>query len=334
MLKEWKRVWEARKWMKKNDGFLPTWHAYMGYKMNFFDRLSGGKTITECQTVMNVDNELLNCWIDVGLVVGHLSRDKKGQIHPSKQMKTYFSQSSGVSIGELLKELMEMHIPTLLSYPSLMKEESNRSTYNHNAYGQTVAETSAMIEKLAFPKVKKWINRLKPETILDIGCGHAGYLRRLSQRFNRKQFSGIDLNKHVIHQAKRMIEELNIENVSVYHQDFLEGPLNEESYDHIMLNNVFHYFSEEKREELIAQTHKYLNDDGTLTIISPLYLAKNGKAFSTAFNSFMTAHHNLYPIPTENEIKSYAERMGFKVIQIKPVVKEGSWYFIGLQKAG
>lgn len=334
MLKEWKRVWEARKWMKKNEGFLPTWHAYIGYKMNLFEDLEEGKTISELYLSADLDKKLVISWVDVGLVVGHLHIDKERKVYATKQMSKYFSTASNDSIGELLTEMMELHIPTLLNYPDLMKNQQNHTISYNDDYGTTVAETSAMIEKLAFPKLKKWIKKSKANSILDIGCGHAGYLIRLSKAYKRKNFIGIDLNTKVIERAKEKIQEENVNNTNVYQIDITNWKQSEQSFDHIMMNNLLHYFTPEEREEIFKLTYDNLEDNGTLTIISPLYLAKSGKQFSTAFNSFMTAHENLHPIPSENELRMYAENTGYKVERIEPVVKEGSWYFIGLKKVG
>jgi len=59
----------------------------------------------------------------------------------------------------------------------------------------------------------------------------------------------------------------------------------------------------------------------------------SGQAFSAAFNSFMSAHRNLYPFPRADELESLARSQGFRVASRQPVVREGSWYFIGMTQA-
>ncbi|MDE5412739.1 class I SAM-dependent methyltransferase [Alkalihalobacterium chitinilyticum] len=332
MFKEWKRVWEARKWMKKNEGFLPTWHAYIGFKMKLFDELAKGKTLTELQQSTSMDEQLLTCWVDVGTVIGHLYIGDNQKIYPTKHMITYFSATSRYSVGELLREMMELHIPTLLNYPHLLTNEAARKNYDHDGFGQTVAETSALIEKFAFPKVKKKIKKSKATSVLDIGCGHAGYLVRLSKLYKNKEFTGIDINRSVVDEAQKKVKENKISNVNIYQKDITTGDKINQAFDYIMMNNLLHYFSREGREELFQLTYDSLEKNGSLTIITPLYLSKNGKAFSVAFNSFMTAHENLHPIPTEDELRVYAQNTGYYIDEITPVVKEGSWYMIAMKK--
>lgn len=332
MLQEWKRVWEARRWMKRNEGFLPTWHAYLGFKMRLFDELVEGKTMEAFLASSHLDQRLLKNWVETGIVIGHLQVDRHQIIRPAKRLATYFTQDSPYSIGELLREMMELHIPTLLSYPDLMSATKEKLVYHHEQYGQTVAETSAMIEKLAIRYVHQWIKQARPNSILDIGCGHAGYLIALSKRYQNKEFVGIDMNSKVIEAAQQKIREQQLLNVNVYQEDVGGWLAKGKSFDHIMLNNILHYFDEDKRKDLFNYTNANLRENGTLTLISPMYLNKNGKAFSAAFNSFMTAHQNLHPIPTEVEIQRYSEQAGYRIERIKPVVREGGWYFIGLRK--
>ena len=36
MIAEYQRLWQARKWMKKNEPFLQAWHAHLGYSLDLF----------------------------------------------------------------------------------------------------------------------------------------------------------------------------------------------------------------------------------------------------------------------------------------------------------
>lgn len=78
MVRQWKRVWEARKWMKQNEGFLPTWHAYLGDRLNFFDELQQNGAVG----AQVKDRELLENWVQTGLILGHLKK-KGDKIYPS-----------------------------------------------------------------------------------------------------------------------------------------------------------------------------------------------------------------------------------------------------------
>ncbi|WP_252313294.1 hypothetical protein [Sinobaca sp. H24] len=102
--------------------------------------------------------------------------------------------------------------------------------------------------------------------------------------------------------------------------------------DMVMMNNLLYYFSPGKRQDVFDHAARILAKKGTLLIMSPLHDSKHGKAFSTAFNSFMSAHENLHPLPSEKEIRAIGKLSGLKLVSVEPVLKEGGWYLLELQK--
>lgn len=100
----------------------------------------------------------------------------------------------------------------------------------------------------------------------------------------------------------------------------------------VMAHNLLYYFKPEERVNLYHKLNHILTDKGTVTIICPLVKAKHGAAFTTAFNTFMTAHENLYPLPTPEGLKEDAKQAGFSIEIMKPLIREGGWYFVTMKK--
>ncbi|MFB4164643.1 methyltransferase [Alteribacillus sp. JSM 102045] len=96
--------------------------------------------------------------------------------------------------------------------------------------------------------------------------------------------------------------------VVIQHGDFQECHLTGNPFDMVIMNNVLYYFSLEKRQALFHQVSSSMNKGGTLIVISPVHAAEYGKAFSAAFNSFMSAHKNLFQLPSSKEIKQYGKK--------------------------
>lgn len=321
MVRQWLRVWEARKWMKQNEGFLPTWHAYLGYRLNLFDELQQNGTVS---AQVN-DKELLENWVQTGLILGHLKKDGD-RVYPSKQMKNYFSKKSDVAIGDLLVELMELHIPSLMDYTPVLTGDAPRRSFDGDEHGTAVATTSSFIEQISYRSVKKVVSEISCETILDIGCGNAGYIRRLANEFPHKEFVGIDLNKAVVEDAKRQSEGLT--NVRIEQQDLRDWDNEGKLFSCVMMHNLLHYFSPVERMELMKNIERLLDENGGISLITPLYLSDHGQKFSAAFNNFLSVHDNLHRLPTAEDIEVLAAAIGRKVESLKPIVKEGGWYSI------
>lgn len=330
MFNQFAMLWEARSLMKKNEPFLPTWHAYVGYKLNLFHKLAQGETLSNIVQREQYDENLMRCWIDVGLTVGHL-KQRGNTLIPSKRMLKYFSSNSPYCVGELSREMLEMHIPSLISYPDLIQGQEKKPYYG-DIYGQTVADTSALIAKRAFSTVCHALKKHHVSSILDIGCGTGGYLLKLALRNKAGSYTGIDINEAVISKAQAAASRLSLaNNVQFIHTSIENWDTNGQCYDAIMLNNLLHYYSPESRLELLRQAKELLNTNGIIVIVTPLYLEKGGQRFSAAFNAFMNAHSNLYPLPRKQEILDDAKQLGLSFDSMKTIIREGSWYLICLQ---
>ncbi|ADC51830.1 hypothetical protein BpOF4_18955 [Alkalihalophilus pseudofirmus OF4] len=325
-LTEYKKLWNARKWMKRNEPFLPTWHAHLGYSLDLFNHFKKGATVEEVAINNELNQDLLQRWVDVGIVLGHLKQKRKGIIKPKRSLVKYVSKDSDSSVGILIKEMMELHIPTMLSYRDLM--QGKEVNFFETDYGDTVAQTSALLETIAFPKVLEVVKKEKIKSVFDVGCAYGGYLKRLHVKKPKLRLKGLEADEGVAKKAKEETENSNI--------DIVAGDIkqyeSDEEFDLVMMNNLLYYFSKEDRAELFKKSSEIAGRKGTLIVISPLVQSKHGQAFASAFNSFMSAHENMYPVPSERELKQYAKAAGFKFKKTTPVVKEGGWYMMVFKK--
>lgn len=328
MVKDWIRLIQARKWMKKTGAFLPAWHAYLGYSLDLFDLFHKPACPGCIARLYNLDETLLRRWIEVGLTLGHLEPKGNGKVKSKKAYRRYLSKNSPYSIGILLEEMLELHIPALLDYPSLINQNS-KAPYLEKEYGGTVAQTSELLESYAFPKIAERIKKRKAGSLLDMGCGYGGYLKRIYNQYPRMRLIGIEINPNVYQEAYTRLKHTAVE---VRHEDMMAVEENDRRMEMIMMNNVLYYFPRESRPSLFEKAADMMTAKGTLLVISPLSNAKHGKAFSAAFNSFLSVHHNLFPLPSIKELKEDSKTSGFKIKRMDPVVKEGGWYLIELQK--
>ncbi|SDN39367.1 class I SAM-dependent methyltransferase [Alkalicoccus daliensis] len=327
-MSELQRVLQARNWMKTNENFLQTWHAHVGYKMDLFDSFKKSAEVKSVAETRQLSPDLLQRWVDVGVVVGHLKETKKNQYKSKRRLVKYASKNSSESVGILLSEMMELHIPTLLEYPEILVSDE-RITYMSDKFAQIVAETSTLLEKAAVNPILKWVKKEKPSSIIDLGSGLGGYLKSINNKFPRIELTGVELSEEVVKNAK----EKHGDQINIIQGDIVEF-LNkfEGKTDMLMAHNLLYYFKPEDRVGLFKKFNNALSSKGSVTIISPLVKAKYGAAFTTAFNTFMTAHANLYPLPSPEELEKDADAAGFSVKEMKPLIREGGWYLVTLKK--
>lgn len=328
MIGEIVKVWRARSWMKKNVPFLYSWHAYVGYELDLFDSFSRPATIQEIAIQKNLEMDLLEQWVEVGISLKHLKRKDDSKVSTRGKWKLPSSKSDPHSSGILLKEMMELHIPALLSYPELLRNQ-RKQHFNSDLHGSTVAKTSILLERFAFPKVQKAIKKHHVSTILDLGCGEGGYIRRIGERHPDKKMVGIEIHEGVAKTATEALE--SYPNIEVVCAD-LHSYEPENGFDMIMANNLFHYIDPSERKDFFHKASEWLEEGGVFFVLSPMQKSKHGQQFSSAFNSFFMSFQNLYPIPSHGEMETLAEKTGFTCEGVEPIVKEGGWYAMTFKK--
>ncbi|MBM7704622.1 class I SAM-dependent methyltransferase [Metabacillus iocasae] len=328
MINEYLRVFKARGWMKRNMPFLYSWHAYVGYELDLYESFKKPITIEEVAYKKSLREDLLQRWVEVGISIKYMKALSKGRFKTVRSFMLPSSKSNPRSTGVILKEMMELHIPTLLSYPDIMKK-SQKQTFDHDEHGETVAQTSSLLEQLALPTLSRMIKKQNIQSLIDVGCGHGGYLQRLAGEFPDVQMIGIELNDDVAKEAINRCKDFN--NIEIKCQDGNTWTP-DEKVDLVLVNNLLHYISLNDRQSLFHQLSSWLHDKGVISVITPIQNPKHGKQFSSVFNSFFTAFDNLYPVPTEKEINQLAARAGLTVKEFRPLVKEGGWYRIMMER--
>lgn len=321
------KMFKARMYMKRNEPFLYSWHAYVGYELDLFKAFDRPMSKYDVADAYQLDKDLLDQWVSVGVSIGHLKEAGRGRYKISNAWKLPKPKGNNSS-GVLLKEMMELHIPTLLSYPEMMRNQS-RNHFDEEKHAPTVAETSRLLEVLALPKMSKKIRENGCRTVLDIGCGEAGYIQKLAERFPDTRFTGIEISPAVTETAKANTqhnENIRIENADLwnYHP--------EKQQDMVMMNNVIHYIDLEKRQELFTELASWLTDNGILSVVTPIAGSVEDPPFANVFNSFFSSFDNLYRLPTREELAEWGEQAGLQMLGIKTVIKEGSWYIAQYEK--
>lgn len=321
------KMFKARMWMKRNVPFLYSWHAYVGYELDLFKAFERGVTAADVADAYQVDEPLLNQWVNVGVSIGHLKPLSRNRYKTGPMWKLPRPKDESSS-GVILKEMMELHIPSLLTYPEMMRKKT-RNHFDEEKHADTVAQTSRLLEVIALPKIAKLLKNNDSQNVLDIGCGEGGYIKRLAERFPNSSFKGIEVSDSVAKTAQDLTASLG--NVSIEQGDLWEYEPTQK-YDLILMNNIIHYIPPEKRQELFDRLTEWLNDDGVLSVITPISGGQESPPFVAAFNSFFHSFENLHPLPQKEQLEEWGTESKLTSLGIQTVIKEGSWYAVQYKK--
>ncbi|GGD54789.1 class I SAM-dependent methyltransferase [Paenibacillus nasutitermitis] len=322
---EWNRYFQAKKWKKQNASFISSWHAYVGYKAMLFERFSQGGTVAHIAQRYELDPFLLQQWAEVGVEVGHLH--KSGEIFmTSSIMRQYFSSDNDEENGNLLKEMMEVYIPTLLRFPELLKAQPRNSSLSPR-----LTPSDVMLETLAYPKISQWVRRKGAKTILDLGCGRAVNLIRLARRYRKLKLIGIEQNLALVKRASKAACRYHGGRIELVHGDIRSWKGPKEPVDLIMLNNILHDVKPQERELLLKKAREFLSKKGSVSIITPIR-RKSGDTFLTDdFNSFTPVQKKPFPFPSEKELANMAAANGLSIVSQMPLLRESDWYFVTME---
>ncbi|WP_211653625.1 class I SAM-dependent methyltransferase [Planococcus alpniumensis] len=318
---------KARTYMKRNEPFLYSWHAYVGYELDLFKAFERPVTQFDVADALELDEQLLAQWVAIGVSIGYLKESGRNRYQIKSRWKLPKSKGNNSS-GVLLKEMMELHIPTLLEYPKMMRNQS-RLHFDEDEHASTVAETSRLLEVLAYPKMAKRLKEKDCRRVLDIGCGEGGYIKKLGQRFPTTQFTGIEISEEVVEKAKELTADQK--NVSIEQAD-LWNYKPESPQDMVMLNNVLHYIPLEKRQALFKEISSWIAPGGIFSVVTPIAGGPDSPPFANVFNSFFSSFDNLYRLPKREELIEWGEESNLEFLSLRTVIKEGGWYIVQYEK--
>jgi ubiquinone/menaquinone biosynthesis C-methylase UbiE len=178
-------------------------------------------------------------------------------------------------------------------------------------------------EREIFPFIKKWIEKLQPKVIVDLGCGQGSCSELIN---NKIHYIGIDSSPTLIRRAKKLHSSLNKKFIQgdVYHT-----PLENCSVDAAMSIWVWSHL--DNLESAAKEMYRILNKRGRFLIITAnpetyderktFYknYTVNGKLLTGTFdlgNGKVLTDTTLY-LHTKEEIEESIKQAGFKINCIK-----------------
>lgn len=127
----------------------------------------------------------------------------------------------------------------------------------------TLIKEKGIIPSLTSDELK---NVYEDKYILDAGCGPGHITQALLDKFNMKEYIGIDTSEHAISFAK---ENNKHPHCKYFIGDSINLNFKSESFDTVLSVNVIPTIdSKEKLKNLLSECHRVLRSNGTLIIVS------------------------------------------------------------------
>jgi SAM-dependent methyltransferase len=87
--------------------------------------------------------------------------------------------------------------------------------------------------------------------VLELGCGDGGNLLPMAYALPASEFTGIDLSRHAVEEARRMAEALRLRNLRLIAGDLREIGAGFGEFDYIIAHGLYSWVPEDAREHLL-----------------------------------------------------------------------------------
>ena len=197
------------------------------------------------------------------------------------------------------------------------ENDIHRNVSINTVKGRVVPNRSTNDNLRRFESYKELI---KDSDVLDFGCGRDGFIK-LTQKISKRSI-GLEINN-----ASR--EYINSTGVNCIKS---LSELNDEKFDLITLNHVFHYLNDPIN--IIIELQKYLKDDGTIIIEVPHARDLLLETFNLkSFKNFTFCSDSLI-LHTRESLETFATNSGLYVKSIKsfqryPISNHYNWLLNG-----
>jgi SAM-dependent methyltransferase len=132
--------------------------------------------------------------------------------------------------------------------------------------GELVARAARALEPLVYDAIDAAVPKQGPFTLLDVGCGSAGYIRHAALRNRDLHALGLELGPEVADLARRNIVTWGLEGRVTVRAGDVRDCTPEPVYDLVTLHNNIYYFPPETRVPTLKKLRGFLRPGGRILI--------------------------------------------------------------------
>jgi SAM-dependent methyltransferase len=222
--------------------------------------------------------------------------------------------------------LLNAHYRSMLDYQTgpydelaalLRNPDDGRADLDQHA--GVIAEVSLAAAPFVFPFLRVTVDAVRPNRVLDVGCGTGVYTRALLESDPDLHVDGIDLAADVVDAARRRLAEAGLaERATLYAGDVRERePESGQTYDVVTLLNNIYYFDPAERVALAAHVSTFLRDGGTLVVVT---MTAPGSIASAHLNFMLTCQRGAASLPASGDVERDLARAGLTRIDARKLL--------------
>jgi 4-hydroxy-2,2'-bipyrrole-5-carbaldehyde O-methyltransferase len=253
--------------------------------------------------------DLLERLLAVGVSVGELRR-QNGAYQLRGRLARALSRDDGDVLLAAMQELVGYHAAVYRDLPEQLRGGPAGDYLDGREV--LIARSSRIVEPATGELLDLLVGPDRPVTVLDVGCGSGGFLRRVAQASPLARGIGIDKVPEVVEHAKRNLRLWDLaDRFDVIHADIrspaaeLSGP-----FDLVLLSNNLYYFEDGELPSLFETLRSRLRPSGVLVVVS---LMRGASITAAELDLILAATKGCGPLPEEEHVAATLRDGGFDV---------------------
>jgi methyltransferase-like protein/2-polyprenyl-3-methyl-5-hydroxy-6-metoxy-1,4-benzoquinol methylase len=102
--------------------------------------------------------------------------------------------------------------------------------------------------------------------VLELGCASGGNILPYAINYPKAHFTGVDLSKRQVEEARKNVEALGIKNVALKHMSIMDIKKDFGKFDYIVAHGVYSWVPDEVQDKILQVCKDHLTDNGVAYI--------------------------------------------------------------------
>lgn len=142
------------------------------------------------------------------------------------------------------------------------QESYDELPYPSKAFSNTLPDRQKTILKLFGFNTPA----LETARVLEIGCSYGGNILSFALANPKAEVVGIDLSEYQIKEGQKLIEQIGLKNIKLYHKNVMDFDESFGKFDYIVCHGVFSWVPENVQDKILEVIHNHLADNGSAVI--------------------------------------------------------------------
>jgi SAM-dependent methyltransferase len=269
----------------------------------------------------------IDAWLNLGLQLGLVKKNKNKYFLRGFLAKK-FAAAENSDIRALVREVAGLHHLYIMDTPEKLK---NGDLWNpdeqHREYGDLIARSSQTLEPFLFEVIDRYFPSSDEISLLEVGCGNAGYIIYAAGRHSKLKAVGLELDLKVAEAANRSIQTRNLQDRVAIKISDVRNYQSDELFDIVTLYNNIYYFPVNERVALFTHLRHLIKPGGRILLTTG---CMNGGIEFELVNLIHSTTKGWGRLPYKDEMLEQLTDAGFEQNSAKSLIPGDQYYaFVG-----